>query len=313
MIGEAKEAFADFLAKNPNHPRASEAALAIARLTSIEAKAELNRARRMDVPPAPGTDASNRGELEKERDAALSRQRDEAKKARPLFLLASTRFAEAAKQMKARLQDKTLPPFTRQSLNREAFEAELAAAINQYNLADTVIAANTSATQERVKYLEEAQNGFARLGKGPPSSRTVWIARPGAETLMDQGKPNEGNAEFDAILKSNYVEAEDGKRLVHFFQIRRSYLEALRGRQIVTADLEKVERRLRDWLDRYGKTRKPSPEVLAARYYRAFSLQHIAQNAIVIPKDGRPPVISAAVRGSAHPGREALSRIGAFG
>ena len=298
MIGEAKEAFNDFLTKYPGHPRASEASLAIARLTSIEAKAQLNRAHRMEVPPAPAGDAPDRGEKERERDAALAKQRDEAKKAQPLFLLASKRFGEAAEQMKAKLQDKTLVPFTRQSLAREAFDAELAAAINQYNLADTVVAANTAATEERVKYLEEARGRFAKLAKGPPTNRTVWIARAWmAETLMDQSRPNEANPEFDSILKSSIVESEDGKRLVQFFQIRRAYLDVFRAKQIVSTELDKVEHRIRDWLNRYGKQHKPTPEILAARYYRAFSLQHLAQLAIVMPKDGKPPVIGTTARG----------------
>src|SRR5262249_14926118 len=79
MIGEAKEAFNEFLVKHANHPRASEASLALARLTSLEAKAQLNRARRMDIPPPPAADASDKAEKERERDAAIDKQRNEAK------------------------------------------------------------------------------------------------------------------------------------------------------------------------------------------------------------------------------------------
>ena len=50
-----------------------------------------------------------------------------------------------------------------------------------------------------------------------------------AETLMDQSKPNDANAEFDSILKSSVLEAEDGKRMVRFFQIRRLYLAGVGG------------------------------------------------------------------------------------
>ena len=132
MIAEAKEAFADFLAKNANHPRASEAILAIARLTSIEAKAQLNRARRMDIPPPPPADAADRAAKEKEVEAALARQRDEAKKAQPLFLLASKRFSEAATQMKAKLADKA-SAITRQNLCSRGVRCRTAAGINQYN------------------------------------------------------------------------------------------------------------------------------------------------------------------------------------
>jgi TolA-binding protein len=296
MIGEAKEAFSDFIAKNPRHPRAAEASLSIARLSAIEAAAQLNRARRMEIPPPPSDDDPARGAKEKERDAVLARRRDEARKAQPLFISASKQFAEAARQLKTRLEDKTLPPFERQNLAREAFDAELAAAINHYNLAETVVAANSAATQERVKYLEEAREGFARLAKGPPTSRTVWVARAWmAETLMDQSRPNEATPEFDAILKSSQVEAEEGKRLVKFFQIRRSYLAAVQARS--AAELRTAENALRGWLEQYGNSRKSTSEVIAARFYRAFTLQLLGEIALPpAPKDGRTQVIPAAVR-----------------
>ena len=296
LIGEAKEAFSDFIAKNPGHPRAAEASLAIARLISIEARAQLNRARRMEIPPVPTNDDPARGEKEKERDAAIARQREEARKAHPLFVSASKRFAEAAQHLKTRLEDKTLPPFTRQNLSREAFDAELAAAINHYNLAETIVAADSSATQERVKYLDQARAGFARLAKGPPTNRMAWVARAWmAETLMDQSRPNEANPEFDAILKSAVLEAEDGKRLVRFFQIRRSYLAAVQSRS--PAELRAAESALRAWLEQYGSSRKPTAEVIAARYYRAFTLQLQGELSLpAAPKDGRTQVIPAAVR-----------------
>jgi TolA-binding protein len=299
MIGEAKEAFNEFLTKNPSHPRASEAALAVARLTSIEAKAQLNRARRMEVPPPLPADAPapERLERERERDVAIAKQRDEAKKAQPLFLLASKRFHDAAEQMRAKLADKTLDPMTRQSLTREAFDAELASGINQYNLAETVLTANTSATLERNKYLEEARGVFAKLAKGSPTSRTAWVARAWmAEVLMDQSKPTEADAEFKAILGSNLSEAEDGKRLVRFFQLRRAYLAAIQERS--TGKLGDVARDLQGWLARYGNTRKPTAEVIAARYYRAFALQFQAELLIgPPPKDGKPQTIGATPRG----------------
>src|SRR5690606_21895626 len=141
----------------------------------LEAKAQLNLARRMDIPPQP-PDGPDKAEKEKERDDALARQREEAKKAQPLFLDASRRFAEAAAQLKARLGEANLDPATRQALAREVFEADLASAVNQYYLAETVLTASTSGTKERDKYLEEARAKFAALAEGSPGRRTAGVA-----------------------------------------------------------------------------------------------------------------------------------------
>ncbi len=169
MIGEARDAFNEFLVKNPNHPRASEASLAVARLISVEAKAQLNRARRMEVPPK--EDAGNA--------AAVAKQRDEAKKAQELFKVAAKRFTEGAEQITAKLNDKSLDPLTQKSLAREKFEAELASAVNQFYMADTILAGGVEATRQRVTFLEQAQKQFEALAKGVQNNRTVWVAAPG--------------------------------------------------------------------------------------------------------------------------------------
>jgi hypothetical protein len=273
MVNAAKVGFNTFLAASANHPRAAEASLSLARLTAIEAKAQLNRARRMDVPPPPAADAADKDAKERERDAALAQQRKEADAARPLFQRASTLFAEAAAQLKARI-DAAKDPAAKAALERERFDADLAAAINVYNQADTVLATGAKVGLERNKLLERARDMFGELAKGPVTSRTVWVARAWrGEVLSDMGVPKEQEAEFAAILAARQVEAEDGKRLVQFFQVRRAYLEA------VAQDATKLPAAvtaLRGWLARHGNTRKPTPEVLAARYYLAFALERQA-------------------------------------
>lgn len=273
MIGEAKEGFNAFILAAPKHPRLSEAALAVARLTSIEAKAQLNRARRIEVPPPP-PDGPDRAEQEAERTAAVARRQAEADKARPLFNLASQRFAEAAAQLKAKLDDKTLDPRTRQILTREAFDAELLAAINQYHLAETMFAESTKGTAERDAVLDKAQARFAELAKGPPSSRAAWVARAwSAEILGDRGRPKEMLDEFAAISNHRGPESEDGKKLVRFFQLRRDYLDALK--ENAPGKLTAVEQQLRGWLARFASRSKPTAEEIAARYYLAYTLQRM--------------------------------------
>jgi hypothetical protein len=196
-------------------------------------------------------------------------------KAQPLFRLASTRFANAATQMKARLE--ALPPGDpqRSILSREMFDADLAAAINEFYLADTYNARNAKERLLRDEFLEKSRKRFEDLAKGPLTSRTVWIAKAWmAEVLADQGKPKDALVEFTAILKEPRAEAEEGRRLVRFFQVRREYLEALTEGNL--GKLTTVETQLRSWLNRYGTTQKPPAEVQAARFYLAFALQQQA-------------------------------------
>jgi hypothetical protein len=280
MVGEAKEGFNAFLIANSKHPRASEASLALARLTSIEAKAQLNRARRMDVPAKddPGY------------DEAIGKQRAEMVKARPLFLTASKQFAAASAQLKERLKDSGLDPAARYAIEREVFDADLASAVNKFNLADTFVVTGAADSLERNKYIEEARAIFAELAKGPPTSRDVWVARAWmAELLAEQGKAGESADEFNAIVaaRARRVEAEDGKRMVEFFRTQRKFLKETLSDPVTTGKLQTSAREWRDWLRQYGKLRKPTPEVLTAKYMLALSAQLQAQSLMGPPP--KPP------------------------
>ncbi len=104
---------------------------------------------------------------------------------------------------------------------------------------------------------------------------------------MEQSKPNDAEAEFKSILDTSYPEADEGKRLVQFFQNRRAYLDAVRERS--PTKLQAVAEKFREWLTRHGSAHKPTAEALATRYYRAYALQLQAELAIgPPPKDGKP-------------------------
>jgi hypothetical protein len=294
MIAEAKEGLNGFLINHANHPRAVEALLAVAKLTAMDAKEQLNRARRMDIPPIsedPGESAA--------RERAQDKQKTEAAKARPLFLLAAKRYGEASARLRTQLEDKSLDYLRRRALEREAFEADLANGINQFNTAETYMPASriTGAEKnERNKYLEQAKATFGKLAKGPQTNRTAWVARAwSAEVTFEQNDFNTAAAEVTAILRANVLEAEDGKRLARFFQLRRNFLTALgeRNLQKVIA----VQQELRDWKRLYDNPRKPTPEAFAVRYYLARVLESLAETNIgPRPKDGKPIVLSNTVQ-----------------
>ena len=179
-----------------------------------------------------------------------------------------------------RLEDKALDFRLRRMLEREAFEAELASGINQFNTAETFMPVQSTTAaekQQRNTFLEEAKRAFGRLASGPDNNPTVWIARAwSAEVTFEQDDYKRTAEEVAAILRSGMVEAEDGKRLARFFHLRRNFLTALGGR-----DLQKViasEDELRHWLSYYGHPRRPTPEVFAVRYYLARVLQSLGEN-----------------------------------
>ncbi|MCS6866379.1 MAG: hypothetical protein RMJ56_12515 [Gemmataceae bacterium] len=289
MVAEAKAALQEFLVKFPNHPRRAEGLLTEAKLLAVDAREQLNQARRMDIPPKSNDPGENT-----QREALLAKQKAEALKAQPLFLTAAKRFEEASKLLRAKLSDPTLEPATRARLEQEAFDAELAVGINQFNTAETYVPEELLSGVDKAardKLLEQAKTTFAALAKGSPRSRTVWIARAWiAEVLYEQGKANDAAAEVKAIIDSREPASADGKRMARFFQLRRNFLEALRTRTVKA--FEDSEREIRNWLRTYGNPRKPSPEEFAAKYYLARIFQTLAEDTIsrtINPKDPKPP------------------------
>ncbi|HEY1186058.1 MAG TPA: hypothetical protein VGE74_00315, partial [Gemmata sp.] len=281
LIAQAKEALNAFVTTYPKHPRVVEGLLSIAKLTSLDAKEVLSRARKMDIPP-PADNADER----KARDQALQKQAAEAAKARPLFQLASKRFAEASEKLKVQLEDKTLSYGARRSLEREAFDAELASGINQFSIAETFMPdeiLTVDQKKQRNKFLEDAKGTFAKLGKGAITNRTVWVARAWlAEVTYEQDDFKTAGDEVAAILRAGVVEAEDGKRMAYFFRLRRNVKAALgeRAPNKISASVNEM----RAWLGRYGNTSRPTPEVFAVSYYLARTLHFQADALSPAPK-----------------------------
>lgn len=271
MTAEAKRGLKTFLDKNPSHPRRLEALLIDARLTATEGREQLNRALRMELPTKGGAV-----------EAEMQKQKATAKKARDSFVAAAKLFSNASEQINTRLSDKSLDTYVRRTIQREAFEAELASAINHFNTAETFIpksARTVEDVKERNKHLEKAKATFDKLGSGQATNRSAWIARAWvAEVLFEQDKHNESAAEFKKILQAPGSEAEDGKRLASFFQLRRNFLDvaSAAAESGDTKKLKDTADEIGAWLNRYGNSPKPPPEVYSARYYRARLVHTLA-------------------------------------
>ena len=262
LVAEAKEGFAAFLAASPNHPRAAEAALALARLTSLDAKAVLSRAKKMDLPDTESPDYED----------ARNSQKAEAARARPLYKDASRLFGDAAKRLDAQLQQPNIDAVLRRNLEQERFEAELARGINQFSMGDTYLHPSADERKSRSDLIDEAREIFAKLAKGPNTSRTVWVARAWmAECEFEKDERKSAEEEFTKILASNSPFAEDGIRTVRFFQLKRKFFDAIGSNNL--NELQAAATLARTWLEKYGTVRRARGEATAVRWYLAFNLQ----------------------------------------
>jgi hypothetical protein len=282
LIGEAKEGFFTFVRnpKNASHARMPEAFLSLARLTSMDAKAQLGKARRMDVPQL-AENSSNSAEV----DDAKKRQKEEAAKARPLFKAASDQLKSAIGQLRKQL-DQNPAAAVKKSLHQTLFEAELARGTNELALAETFISPDTMELGEKTKIVDEAQSIFSELIRmeGAPASITgvarAWVAEC-YNIKVEYAKAEEEEKRIDS---STGPEAEEAKRMVRFFRLRRAFLSALGARN----ELPQAAARCREWLRLYGNVKRAQTEAFAVRWYLGYTLE-LEGNALLPPPPKVPP------------------------
>ena len=282
LIGDAKEGFLTFVRnpKNTSHPRMPEAFLSLARLSSLDAKAQLARARRMDVPTL-AEDASNQAAV----DEAKKQQKAEAAKARPLFDAASNQLKAAVTQLKAQL-DKNPDPATRKALLQTLYDAEMARGTNFFAMSETYLDPTTAELALRDKKVDEAQVVFSELIRmeGAPA-RVTGVARAwNSECEFAKKEIAKGEEEVKRIEASTGPEAEEAKRMIKFFKVRREFLSAVGA----AGERALAETHARDWLRQYGTLRRAQSEAYAVRWYLAFLLQ-LQGNALLPAPPKTPP------------------------
>lgn len=263
LVGAAKAGFDAFLAANPAHPRAAEAHLALARLAALDAKAQLSKARRMDIP----------GEGGPARDDALSRQRAEAAKARPLFAEAAKRYQEASQRIDA--QAAAAPtPAARRAVTQARYDAAVEAGVNLLARAETYLTPDADEKKERADLIDQARDAFTALAlnNSEVPARVRGVARAWvAECHYEKDEAKRGDEEANRVLTDPSPEADDGKRAARFFKLRRKFAEAAGTRS--AREFEEVERQARGWLRDYGRDRRAKAEGVAARWYLGYALQ----------------------------------------
>lgn len=248
LIRAAKGEFEQFIAANRNHPRVAEAAIALARATSIQARVMLNRALKQ---PAAG---------DKDKTAAAF--------ARPIFDEASRKFTDAAKQLTTLLTGDAVSGSRRIFLTRELHHAQLESGINLYELARTYVRpSGTKDVSARSDSLKGAKNIFKEVASRDPNNPFYWSAKAW-EAECEYAMQN--IADGDKLVQSirteatRYPAAREGVRMVRYFEVVRKYQSARSQVELSTA------RNLGErWLADY-RTPKPTREQFAVMYYIAF-------------------------------------------
>lgn len=255
---------------NAKHPRRAEANLSLARLTSLEAKALLGRAKR-------------------NRDKA--QQKSEKNAAKALFTEASTQYAAAASEMASMLG--SMPDSVlKRAMQREKSQAELDSAINLFELYDTFPSdedATAADRQARSATLTQATRAFDTLTKGPTNNPNYWIAKAWmAECDTIQQKP-EAKAAIDEINRYPGTAAEAGRRLTRYFEVKHVFDAAGTDAK----SLGEVQTAARNWLGKYDISRKPTPESVHVKFMLARSLEAEARVAMAgrAPKGTAPKII----------------------
>jgi hypothetical protein len=271
LVGEAKDGFNTFLKKSPGPPRAAEPYLALARLTSLEAKAQLAKSKRVDVPAEDGP----------EKEEAVKKQRAEAAAARPLFDAAAKQFKSAAEKIGAQLEKGVADPITRRGLIQSKIDAELASGINLMARGDTYVEATADEKKDRSSAIEAARGVFNNiLGQKETPARVSWVARAWmAECEFQKDNNKVAEEEFQRVLRAG-ANSEDGKRVAKFFQIRH---------KVIVGDGKAVEKDGTDWLKQYGSNRKAQGEANAVRWYVASVLQAQGEQLSAPPKGAPMP------------------------
>ena len=249
QISTAKQEFQEFLAASPNHPRASEAAVSLARLLTLEGKGELQKAKRI-------TD-----ETEKKKTAAASRE---------LFTRASSQYGKAAAGLETLLNQANLADSRKRELTRDYYQALLDEAINYVQLAESYIKPVGKEIDDRDKNARLAQKLFLKLAEKDPAHPAGWVAKAwNAECNLILDDRGSYESEMKKLLEEGRkitapAGAAAGIRMARFFQLRELFVLFVKGND--PSSRSNTINACRQWLFDYPSS-TPTPETFATMYY----------------------------------------------
>jgi hypothetical protein len=280
-VAKARGEFEAFLKANKMHPRAAEANLALAQVTSVQAINALNSAFREKAPTVE--------ERRKKRVAA-------AAATRPQFKAAADLFKSAGEAIAKQLKDDGVDAGRKAELTRASLQAELDRGINQYRMAETFADPQGADIKVRGDMLDEAKKIFQDLGRRPEgkASPVCWQARAWAGSCELE---KQSRAEAEKIFKgirddANRVDepavrkaSEDGLRMVEYFEAFAKYDAAVaENTKQAFAQARQVTK---NWLDKDKYRPRMTPQRLSMTYYHAFLTEKLGLAEVTYEKQSK--------------------------
>ena len=247
LLAQARGEFDTFIRDNAGHPMVAQANVDLARLLALQAKTQAGRANRVEGAEAKAAEAA---------------------KARPLFTDAIARYQGAIAALEAGLKLPGVKATDAAELTRSRIQAELDAAVLQFDLGLTFSAEGER--PQRGDALTKAEKAFNRIGDRYGEQRVGLLAH--VWTLQcqfsngDEVKALKGFADFEVAYRANR-EASDALRQARFFGIEHIVAND-QSKDSAAQRLTKAEQAADRWLKMYPEARG-TLEGLGARYRRA--------------------------------------------
>jgi TolA-binding protein len=275
---DARQAFELFLKTHPDHPRAADAALDVARLVAMQGKWLMTEARRKG-------DANERRSL-------LTR-------ARPLFLAAGAKLDDAIRQINARLERLAAPDSVeaeshRRVLVRAKLQAELESGINLLNGALTLPERNVAELKARADEIVKARDAFNKLAKSSDDDPVSWMAQVWVGRCADElDSKSEARKIYEAVAAEKNPSAEKAASAAALLLLRTAAEETQAPDR--SEQLRAIIAGLEDWL-RKNANQPAAADGQMARYLLAVLLDEQAQTWIERDKAGAPVRLTTTAR-----------------
>ncbi len=283
QFAQARAAYESFLKANPNHPRAAEAKLDLARLVAFQGKHLLDQARRQE---------------------SRSVRKDLAAQAGLLFKEAAEQLAKAVAEIDNRLGQLANPAndaekSQKADLARARLQAQLEEAINFINQSNTLLEARD--TRGRAAVIDKARAMLTRVSQAGDENPAAWQAKVWLGRLAEEidAKP-EAIRRYTDLAKETTPEAAAAARTAAYRLLK------LQAEEEQVPDRSALVRKIitgcDDWLRKY-RGGANTPEGQGVRYVLAGLLEEQARPAIAPPQSSP----SAPVRITGGP-RQLLTR-----